>query len=171
MEARKGKTTVKIYGRNRWKARAPRPMQVQTDVDEIFIHITVNEDDSVNSLKEQAAAMRGLQDFHMTGRGWSDLGYHYVVFQPNLPLRRARVFRGRLRRYVPSAQAGHNSKTIAIAVYELPNKKIKKATYTALEQLIAELRGIYGNIPVRAHREVVATDCPGEELARFTRRI
>ena len=153
---------MRIYKRAEWRARPARPMTPQQAPREAFIHYT--DDVQVSrwdTLAKQKDKMRQIQSFHMDGRGWSDIAYHYVVFQPYGSLRRARVFQGRVSGYVPAAQEGHNTGTIAICVVAGPGVKIKRNTRYAIEQVIRRhpsLRTVGG------HRDVVATSCPGDDL-------
>lgn len=74
---------MKIYSRERWGARQGRSgMAQQASPTEAFIHYTDGAASTIASTDrfvEQAAAMRGIQGFHMDGRGWSDIAYHFAL--------------------------------------------------------------------------------------------
>jgi hypothetical protein len=103
---------VKIVSRRQWGARKPkdRTYQDPRSVREVFLHYS--ESPSASTFEAQRKAMQGLQDFHMDGRGWSDIAYNYLVFNGPRP----RAFYGRGARVVPAAQANHNTNTIAVCV-------------------------------------------------------
>jgi hypothetical protein len=129
---------------------------------EAFIHYSY--DFSVgrfDTLAEQEAKMREIQRYHMDNNGWSDIGYAFVVFQPYGTLRRARAFQGRPTKYVPAAQANHNTRTLPICVVAGPDNEIKRNTRYVIEQLINRYPSVK---VVGGHRDVVATSCPGDKL-------
>lgn len=154
---------LKIYPRSRWNARTPRAMASQGPPTEAFIH---HSDDigaeRWDTMAEQCEHMRGLQNFHMDGRGWSDIAYAYIVFQPFGKLTRARVFEGRDYHMVPAAQLGHNTGTLPICVVgNFERDGVKRNTRFVIEQLIRK----HGSVKVvGGHRDVVGTTCPGAHL-------
>lgn len=165
---------MKIYSRSRWGSRNTNPESHQgvRSIREIFIHWTESASGQI-SYAQQCQAMRSLQQFHMDTRSWSDLGYHYVVFQPYGKLRTARVFEGRKLDCVPAAQANHNTNTCAIAVVmNSRDKKLKWQTKLALRRLIWHLRKqrIVADVPVKPHSDVTATTCPGPKLTWWVRK-
>lgn len=154
---------LKIYPRSRWHARAPRAMAGQGPPAEAFIHHTDDIGASRwDTFDEQAEHMRGLQNFHMDTRGWSDIAYAYVVFQPYGKLTRARVFEGRDYHKVPAAQLGHNTGTLPICVVgNFDRDGVKRNTRYVIEQLLRKHRSVR---VLGGHRDVVQTSCPGEHL-------
>ena len=155
--------SLKIYSRERWGARPPaRSMTPQGAPTEAFIHYSDTPNaEAINRFSEQAAAARAIQDFHIDGRGWSDIAYHYLVFQPRNPLRRARVFEGRAWNRVLAAQEGHNTGTLAICVVAGPGDKLRRNTRYAIEELLRKHKAVQ---TVGGHRDVTSTDCPGDEI-------
>ena len=164
---------MKIISRIKWGSRNTNPEAHQgvRSIRKIFIHWTESASGQTN-YAQQCDAMRGLQSFHMDTRGWSDLGYHFVVFQPYGKLRSARVFQGRKLDCVPAAQANHNTNTCAIAVVMNHNDKLKWQTRLAIRRLVYYLRRkrIVGDVPVRPHSDVTATTCPGPKLTWWVRK-
>jgi hypothetical protein len=153
---------VVIYDRDRWHARAPRPMSRQGAPSEAFIHHSDEPNaERLVTLAKQSEHMRAIQNFHMgPERGWSDIGYHYVVFQPYGKLNRARIFEGRKVGFVPAAQLGHNTGTLAICVVgNLEHDTLKQATRDAIEQLLKIFPSVH---TLGGHRDVTPTSCPGK---------
>lgn len=160
----------RLYTRREWGARDSRPMDDQ-DPDrcrEAFLHHTTDgAAERVDTLAEQKAAMRGIQNFHMDVRRWSDGGYHFVVFQPQGRQKRGRAFQLRPVTAVPAAQAGHNTGTIAIAVYGnfQGDDVFKPATKDTIVALLERMNRRHPSLAVLGgHRDVVATTCPGQTL-------
>lgn len=133
---------------------------------EVFIHHTDDTAAGINSLEEQKTRMRDYQHFHIVGRGWNAIGYHYVVF-PEFGSVYARVFEGRPRYAVPAAQEGHNTGTLAICVVGAGDARMDDSQRYAVVQLIKWLKD--GGAPLRTlggHRDVTATACPGDGIYR-----
>jgi len=161
---------ISLYSRQDWDARAAGDMTEQGwNAHEVFIHHTDDTATWLDSLDDQSARMRAYQDFHMKVRGWSDIGYHAVVFPEfttasgtDIP---ARIFQGRERNYIPAAQAGHNRGTLAVAVVGADNARMKRNQRYAVEVYLNWLKG--EGAPLRTlggHRDVTSTACPGDGI-------
>jgi hypothetical protein len=159
---------VKIVSRRQWGARKPKDRSYQDprSVRELFIHYS--ESPSASSLSEQKKIMRGLQDFHMDGRGWSDIAYNYLVFNGSRP----RVFYGRGARVIPAAQLNHNTGTVAVCVVMRANDKLTWQTKLQLRRVVWHLRRkiVKRNVPVRPHSAVTETSCPGDQLRAWIKK-
>jgi hypothetical protein len=160
---------VRIYSRDEWDARSPRSMATNTELREAFLHHSDHARAEVlDHMEEQIAVMKGMQNYHMDVKGWSDIGYHFVVFQVygNLPV--VRIFRARETKFVPAAQEGHNTGTVAICtVGNFQNDDaIKADTITAIALLLRYIDDNHGGSlkTVGGHRDVVGTSCPGNTL-------
>lgn len=153
----------RFYSRSDWEAHAPTGgMAIQGLPTEAFIHYADAADaPKLKSLAAQKAALRGIQRFHQGERGWSDIGYHYVVFQAYGLVPGARAFQARETRYVPAAQAGHNTGTLAICVYAGPGDDLKRNTRWLIEQIIEKYPSVR---TVGGHKDVTSTDCPGPKI-------
>lgn len=159
----------RIIPRSEWGAASPaRRTTEQAPPREAFLHYSDSSDAArIDTRAEAFAAARGIQRFHIQGRGWSDVAYHYLVVQ--LQGRGETVaLAGRSPRTVPAAQLGHNTGTLAICVYAGPLDTITPRTRFVVEQLIRK------NPTVRTlggHRDVTATSCPGDVLYALLPRI
>ena len=169
--------SITVFERRDWGARSPRAMTTQSPPKEAFLHHTTDHNaESINNLEEQKAAMRAVQAFHMDVRGWSDIAYAYIVFQPYDPVEHARIFEGRLTKYVPAAQLGHNTGTLPICVFGNFDHEdsVKKNTRYAIEMLLTkrpEKTGAGSVKTLGGHRDVVGTECPGDTLYAQLDRI
>jgi hypothetical protein len=74
------------------------------------------------------------------------------------------VWTGRGMEAAGAHTANHNHNTLGIACqgrYDDNDKYMPDVQYNALVSLILRVRGIYGDIQIRGHRELTATSCPG----------
>lgn len=159
-----------IYTRKEWGAIPARaPMSRQSAPVEAFIHHTADAHGRYRTLAEQKAKCRQIQRFHMDGNGWSDGGYHFLVFQPQGQGIGARAFALRPVEYVPAAQAGHNTRTLAISVVgNGETEEMQRNTRYVIEQIIARYPSVKA---VGGHRDVTATSCPGDNFYQAINRI
>jgi len=130
-------------------------------LDSIFVHCTATRAEwwAGRRSSEKAAECRR---WHLD-RGWSDVGYTYFVDRDGT------ITEGRPIEVTPAAQKGHNTGSVAIALWGGPsgdqNDKFED-NFTpeqdrALRKLIAQLRMEYPSITkVRGHNEVSAKQCP-----------
>lgn len=162
---------VRLWTRGEWRAGGTRKMSTHSLLREVFIHHTDTADaETLNSLAEQKAAMRGFKTFHMNVKRFADIGYAFVIFQPFGGLENARVFQGRLTKFVPAGQLKHNTGTVPICVVGdfQRDDGIKEATITAIVRTIWHVQEHHNGtlVVVGGHRDVVATTCPGDTLYR-----
>lgn len=70
---------MRIISREEWGARPPRYVhQISTPTDELWLHHTAGAlDENGNGVWWDD--MRSIQDFHMDGRGWSDIAYSFLI--------------------------------------------------------------------------------------------
>ena len=99
---------------------------------------------------------RQIQDFHMNGRGWSDVGYSYLIDAAGT------VYEGRGREVQGAHSPGvnHEPSVALIGDYSKvpPSDAQHRAVYALREHLNAgKLRG---------HRENTQTSCPGDAAFR-----
>lgn len=93
-------------------------------------------------------------------RGWSGIGYHYVI------RKNGEIQRGRPERMV-GAHAGRNGNwnSIGICVVgHFSQETPTSAQMDALVWLIHDIESRYGELEVIGHKDVMATDCPGQNF-------
>ncbi|XP_060606482.1 peptidoglycan-recognition protein SC2-like [Ruditapes philippinarum] len=156
-----GCSNVNIISRSQWGARNPKHVTaMHVPVHEFFIHHT--ESPSCSSQSECSARVRGIQNYHMDSRGWSDIGYSFLVGEDG------NVYEGRGWTHVGAHTAGYNSKAFAASMIgsymsHLPNSK----ALAAVKNLIAcgvHLGKISADYRLYGHRDAGQTDCPGDSL-------
>jgi hypothetical protein len=148
--------------------RDSHALQKPSHVAEVFVHHSASFGASIDTHAEQVATMQQLQNFHMDGRGWADIAYHFVVFQPRGKLKRAVIFAGRPLNVVPAAQEGHNTNTVAICIVQADPERLATNTVWRVGRLARRIRSARR---LRGHYEVVKTECPGALIRATLPRI
>ncbi len=127
----------------------------RSETDQVVIHHTGNPTDDDLSAAEINASHKA--------RGWSCIGYHYVVRKDGT------VEQGRPHWTVGAHAYGHNSHTIGIHVCGNFEEAVPTdEQIESLAMLLANLCTDYG-LPIDrdhivGHRELMATACPGRKL-------
>lgn len=95
------------------------------------------------------------------GRGWKDIGYHYVIHLDGS------VHAGRPEGTVGAHCKGQNARSIGICYVgglaadgKTPKDTRTEAQKRSLRELVGRLRKKYGNLAVYGHRDFAAKDCP-----------
>lgn len=107
-----------------------------------------------------ASSMRALQAFHQEGRGWCDIGYHFVIDQEG------RVYEGRPLGTLGAHASGANRGRLGIALagcFDPSCANEQAVTDPAWDALVRLWLGL-GLERAEAHRSLSATRCPGEAL-------
>jgi hypothetical protein len=133
--------------------------------------ITVHHDGmplaSLRTTGDIAARIEQIRTSHVYGRGWADIGYHYVI-DPT-----GRVWAGRSTQYQGAHVKDQNENNLGVLV--LGNFDLQQPTPAArqaLDRFIVNQMQRY-NIPmasVRTHRERAPTECPGTYLQSYMLR-
>ncbi|HWM04541.1 MAG TPA: N-acetylmuramoyl-L-alanine amidase [Actinophytocola sp.] len=162
-----------MHGCGAWGARPPNgTIEVLNHKPTyIVVHHTAGGNSSDLSLAHAYSISRGIQNFHMDGRGWIDSG------QQLTNSRGGHITEGRHRsleildggtQHVMGAHVGdHNSETIGIENEGLyTSVDVTPQLWDSLVQLVAYIAQQYGISPdmIRGHRDFNATECPGTVL-------
>jgi hypothetical protein len=131
------------------------------------------------SLAATKAEVRRIQQFHQDGRGWADIGYHFLVD------REGRVVEGRPLDFQGAHAFGDNN-IGNIGICLLGNfaadterggsyavvQSVPAAQLAGLEELVETLRSHYGIArgEVHGHSEMRGTECPGPFLMGWVKR-
>lgn len=153
-----------LVTRAQWGARAPRPRTTSiSSKPSITVHWEGAGwhwpwDHSTCDNK-----VRNIQDFHMDGRGWSDIAYNYV----NCPHGYTYEGRGYDERSSANGQDSFNFASFATQGMWGSNAGVKVPA--ALKDAILFSMDIlrtkgHATAVVKGHRDWHSTDCPGDEL-------
>lgn len=94
-----------------------------------------------------------IRNYHINGRGWSDVFYHYVIEQD-----------GRIRegRDINVFSNNKRQKAIEICVIgKLHKREIYKEQHESLLLLIKKIYNMCGLLKIFGHNDFSATTCPG----------
>ena len=140
------------FARGEWGARAPKYRNSMPNTSNgVFLHHTVT------GIAPAASIVRGVQNFHMDGRGWADIAYSFLVDVVS-----GDIYEGRGLGIAGGHTAGYNSTSHAICW--IANTDQVNPTAKAKRAWLATLRTIearFGAGPERGHRDVAPTACPG----------
>ncbi|GIH91924.1 N-acetylmuramoyl-L-alanine amidase [Planobispora siamensis] len=162
---------IDLIPRADWGARAPRGDYSRlSSTRGVKIHYTGGRVDPaiVDDHRRCAAAVRGIQNGHMDGNGWMDIGYTACVCPHRC------VFVGRGPGRVPAANgSGLNSGHYAVlglvgnSGLIIPPNDMLLGILDAIDWL--REKGGAGD-QIKGHRDGYATSCPGEPLYAWIRR-
>lgn len=129
-------------------------------IDEIIVHCTA-------SREGQPLTVERIRRDHIKNNGWSDIGYHYVVYLDGT------VHIGRDVHISGAHANGHNSHSIGVVYvggvedrpgvsYELLKAKDTRtpAQKFALVNLLTDLKKLYPQARIIGHRDVSYKECP-----------
>lgn len=144
-----------------WGARAP---SAPFSPDPLPWRVTLHHSDGrfTKSLAESLAEARFIQQFHQEGRGWSDVGYHYLV-DPLGNILEGRPL-GTLGAHTLSNNEG-NVGIVLLGAYHPPRgDQATAAQLAAVASIGRFLVRRFGVDPdsLKGHRDYKKTDCPGD---------
>ncbi|KAM4590453.1 peptidoglycan recognition protein 5 [Fundulus diaphanus] len=153
--------TVDIVSRQQWGAAAPKQKEsLNGPAQRVVIHHTALQ--SCKGLAECKDRLLGIQRLHMEDRHFDDIGYNFLIGGDGS------VFEGRGWGVMGAHTKGHNSDSLGIAFMgnfnnDTPSKEamlsVKQLLRSGVSQgFIRPQFGLYG------HRDLGATECPGENL-------
>lgn len=171
-----------LVTREAWGARPQKYPYTLTLARHMAFHHTAGVGDGLASTTEECAAqVRSIQAFHQDTRGWNDVGYSYLICGTG------DVFQAREddddATDVWGAHDGFNRGSMSVSLMgyfhppynqvpspEMMASLVRTLSWTAdirgVDPLEASLYEAYGSVRthVYGHREVRATDCPGDTL-------
>ncbi len=168
-------TAPAIYSRASWGAREPTFLVDLYWSDVAVAHYNGSTDPSYTpgDFNSEAAAVRRTQNFHMDGRGWSDIAYSFMISQSG------NVFEGRGWGRRTAAQGSSEGNDRGHALYfmlggnTVPSDEAK-ASFMYLVSTMPIIPSPYENPPpnglevpgrdmwLNGHKDWKSTACPGE---------
>lgn len=121
---------------------------------------------------EQAVAsyLRGVQRFHTSGRGWSDIAYNLAVDSTG----RVWNLRGLSRRSAANGDTGPNARYVAVVALVGEGQQITPAMERGLRRAIRRARWRFPmrKLQVVSHAQIrpEPTACPGPRLRYMVRK-
>lgn len=157
-----------ILSRSGWRAAKRKGSPVAMHPTRVTVHHT--EGAQTMSEADTAAAVRGIQHYHMAGRAaegkdtWDDIGYHFLIDGAG------RVAEGRPAETLGAHAGGANQDNIGVSMMgDFNRQKPTPAQVESLTRLVSFLAIKYGQNPSRKgflepHRHYDQTDCPGKNM-------
>ncbi|ROO82568.1 hypothetical protein EDD29_0048 [Actinocorallia herbida] len=159
---------MQLVTRKQWGARTPKAAaSYLASTKGVKVHYTGSRVDPkiVDDHDLCAALVRQIQNGHMDGNGWNDIGYSFAVCPHRY------VFEGRGLHKLPAANgAGLNSDHYAVlglvgnSGLTVPPDLMLHGIRDAIDHVRAQ--GGAGT-EVKGHRDGYATDCPGPQLYKW----
>ncbi len=151
-----------IVERPDWRAAPPTDAYVSMIPLKISVHHTAAAQPL--TLEDAIQEMRVIQRFHQKGRGWIDIGYHFLIDGSG------RIFRGRPEAAVGAHVRDQNTGNLGISLmgnfHPPANGAPTAEQIQSLVRLLKWLMPAYA-VPaseIRGHRDQGMTDCPGDHL-------
>ena len=110
--------------------------------------------------------METIKSWHVKGRGWSDIGYHYIIELDGS------IRNGRPLERSGAHTKGHNATSIGVCyVGGVDKDKRPKDTRTeaqrdAMDKLIDSLRGEHPDATIHGHNEFANKACPSFDVSK-----
>lgn len=144
-----------IVGPHTWALIQGDPVlkKSRRNINQIIVHCTA-------SYEGQEMTVEQIRRMHIKERGWSDIGYHYVVYLDGT------IHEGRDVNIAGAHCTGHNTYTIGVVyVGGLARNGKAKDTRTpaqkeGLLKLLTALKKLYPNATIHGHREYANKACP-----------
>jgi hypothetical protein len=163
-----------IEPRSAWNARANTGCSANENKDWISVHHSVSALQENGSREDHAAAVRGIQAYHMDGRGYCDIGYHWAVTADGT------VWEAREARFLGAHTGSHNTNNAGIVFVgcfhptadcnglgaQTPPANMLQAGGVAIGTIAAHYGIAIGSSTVIGHRDNPdqTTSCPGDNL-------
>jgi len=119
--------------------------------------------------KRTSEKVAEIRRWHVEERGWSDIGYHFLVDRDGT------VAQGRPIERAGAHTRGNNRETVGIAlfgghgssVHDIFSENFTQAQDDALRGLIARLKAEHGELRVSGHNDYAAKACPGFQAGEW----
>ena len=138
-------------------------------ITELIIHCSATRPDWMEGAPITAKVAE-MRKWHVQGRGWNDIGYHFLIDRPG------DVAEGRPVAQTGAHVMGHNTGTIGICLIgghgsaetDRFHQHFTEAQNEALQLLLVKLQGRFGpGLKVSGHNEYAAKACPGFNVATW----
>ncbi len=152
---------LRLVSRAQWGAQ---PLRANHDPLGPITRLTLHHTDEHPGMcgRPDADVVRAIQAYHQDGRGWADIGYHYLVGHDGA------VYEGRSLAAQGAHSGGENNRNnLGISVIGCFGRALPApAQLAALRALLADRQAAHGLAPAAllGHRDLAATECPGSAL-------
>lgn len=131
------------------------------NISEIIVHCTATRPDWMEG-KTAIQKTAEIRRWHK-GRGWRDIGYHFLIDRDGL------VVEGRPVEQVGAHVRGRNAASIGVSLFgghgsserDQFGDNFTEAQEASLRGLISTLKGKYGDVAISGHNQWASKACPG----------
>ena len=145
----------RVVSRSEWDANSPNgSFSTNFNPRKVVIHHTAG-------TKGGATIVKRIQRDHQNNRGWTDIGYHFLVSPDGT------VFEGRPENVKAAHVAGANSYCLGIsAIGHYSNYRCDDPCWNSIVRLTAYACKRYGISPenIIGHTDMANKDCPGRRI-------
>lgn len=155
-----------VITRCQWGAKPHKgtPIPLSLPLENLFIHHTYTPSSPCLSFNDCSRDMRAMQQFHQEDRGWSDIGYSFVVGSDGY------VYEGVGWTFVGRHTRGQNSVGFGVSIIGnytavLPSRHSMELVRRRLAQCAVDGGRLVADFTIKGHRQMVNyTTCPGNAL-------
>lgn len=158
---------MKIISRAEWGARSPSGGRNSINARPLGTAVHWNGPGCAASIRTHdkcAGFVRGIQNFHMNGRGWSDIAY------TDFACPHGYLFEGRGKGIGTAANGTTHGNANYYATYAMWGQgdgPVPEAMLDTIAGAVALHRTWGAGDEVTKHRALFGTECPGDELSRL----
>ena len=111
--------------------------------------------------------LREIKRWHVDDNGWRDVGYHYII------RRNGEVELGRSNRDTGAHAAGYNHKSISLCMVggmaedNSAENNFTAQQWTALLDLVKQIKVDYPEADVIGHNEISEKECPSFDVQKW----
>ncbi len=156
-----------VLTRNQWTSKGvarPRDINPMNGVSRITVHHDGMNVFTATGQSSAAARLEQIRAAHVNGRGWADIGYHYII-DPG-----GRVWEGRGVQYQGAHVQDQNEHNLGVmCMGNFDQQSPSSAQLATLDAFLAQMMSRYA-VPVsrvKTHQELDRTACPGRNLQRY----
>ncbi len=158
-----------IHSRTEWRAENAKTIPLDQAKNRIVVHHTAhfvtNTVMAIGTNKASwnaaVAHVHQAQDLHKRVRGWSDVGYHYMIDW------KGRIFQGRPVDRLGAHTEGNNRGSIGVVLLgDFSRQRPPLEQVASLKTLMRWLISVHGISPkrIQGHHQFKYTLCPGKSL-------
>ncbi len=158
-----------IHSRTQWRAENAARIPLDAVKNRIVVHHTAYVvTDAVKAIATNKASWNAAvahvhkaQDLHKRVRGWSDVGYHYMIDW------KGRIFQGRPVDRLGAHTEGNNRGSIGVVLLgDFSRQRPPIEQVASMKTLLRWLIAVHGISPksIQGHNQFKYTLCPGKHL-------
>mgnify|MGYP002624048465 FL=1 len=135
-------------------------MEIRKSTEYIVIHCAATKASMDIGLTE-------IRKWHVQDNGWRDVGYHYII------RRNGEVELGRSIRDTGAHAAGYNHKSVSVCMVggmaedNSAEANFTAQQWTALLDLVKQLKSNYPDADVIGHNEISEKECPSFDVQKW----